>query len=199
MPSVHDLKKAFHEDDDIFIPESSASLPKRSRGGDDKSGGGEAPVKAKEWWDIDDAEEEYVPLKKRRDQRVTASAARLGHKVRGAGAGDAAGSAGGGDGADDSAGADEEAGAGGDGDGGLAAIGGGAGIAGPGASIREFAPATKETTSLLSRAAGLKEMANKVTPTQRLADEEVLNLESQALQSSSRILTFNPSTLDPRP
>ena len=36
--------------------------------------GGDAPAEAKEWWEVDDEEEEYVPLKKRRDQRVTAGA-----------------------------------------------------------------------------------------------------------------------------
>ena len=205
--SVKDIKSAFQEDDDVVIPESS-SYAKRARnygrgggagagerndgdkGGDKEKEKEREQEQEKEWWEVDDDEEEYVPLKKRRDQRVTASAARLGHKMKGADPGDGAGAAAG---ADVNAGGDDEGGGGGGGGGGLD----GGGIAGPGAggaasNVREFAPAVqKETTSLLSRAAGLKEMAAKITPAEKLAQEEAAILknitEKKALMSAKEL------------
>ena len=102
--SVKDIKSAFQEDDDVVIPESS-SYAKRARNygrgggagagerndGDKEKERAQEKEKEKEWWEVDDDEEEYVPLKKRRDQRVTASAARLGHKMKGADPGGGAG------------------------------------------------------------------------------------------------------------
>jgi ATP-dependent RNA helicase DDX41 len=111
---------------------------------------------------VDEEEEEYVPLHKRRDQGVNAAAARMGQKLRaptGAGDGDErAGSPGIQDAAGPSSSkADEPAAA--------------------ASNIREFAP-PKEKTSLLSRAAGLKAMASSITPAEKLAQEEAEILKS---------------------
>ena len=171
-------KAAFLEDDDVVLGPDVAP-PKRpppgARDGDgdaDAKENAAAPgtsrgAKEKEWWEVDDDEAEYVPLKKRRDAKVHESAARLGHKPRGVG--------GGGGGGDDDDGA-----------------GGGGGDGGGASNVREFAPAAqKETTSLLSRAAGLKEMANKQTPAQKLAEEEAAIMknitEKKALMSAQEI------------
>ena len=170
-------KAAFLEDDDVVLGPDVAP-PKRpppgARDGDgdaDAKENAAAPgtsrgAKEKEWWEVDDDEAEYVPLKKRRDAKVHESAARLGHKPRGVGGG-----------------------GGGDDDGGA---GGGGGDGGGASNVREFAPAAqKETTSLLSRAAGLKEMANKQTPAQKLAEEEAAIMknitEKKALMSAQEI------------
>ena len=180
------LKQLFSEDDGVFIPPDAVKRPRREgaaaagekekRRGDDEDGSRDE--REKEWWEVDEDEEEYVPLKKRRAAGVKGAAARLGHKVRDpSGAGGAAGGADGG---------------GGSVDGGVAGDGGGH-VAGPGASnVREFAPAAqKETTSLLSRAAGLKEMAAKITPVQKLAEEEAAILknitEKKALMSAKEL------------
>lgn len=76
--TVKDLKRAFREDDNAFIPSGMAgAMSERSeaaRGGKGGGGGGSGGEDGgsgesdKEWWEVDDEEEEYVPLKKRRDQ-----------------------------------------------------------------------------------------------------------------------------------
>ena len=170
MASVKDVKSAFVEDDAVIVPAPAGGSmgppppkrPKTDGNGADEKGKGE------EWWQVDD-EEEYVPLRKRRDQALNASASRLGKSVRGGSAG-ASGTGASGDGADP-----------------------GSGPSGSGrgeSNVRQFAPA-KETTSLLSRAAGLKMMANAITPVQKLADEEAAILkqisEKKALMSVSEL------------
>ena len=170
MASVKDVKSAFMEDDAVIVPAPEGGSmgppppkrPKTDGNGADEKGKGE------EWWQVDD-EEEYVPLRKRRDQALNASASRLGKSVRGGSAG-ASGTGASGDGADP-----------------------GSGPSGSGrgeSNVRQFAPA-KETTSLLSRAAGLKMMANAITPVQKLADEEAAILkqisEKKALMSVSEL------------
>ena len=170
MASVKDVKSAFMEDDAVIVPAPGGGSmgppppkrPKTDGNGADEKGKGE------EWWQVDD-EEEYVPLRKRRDQALNASASRLGKSVRGGSAG-ASGTGASGDGADP-----------------------GSGPSGSGrgeSNVRQFAPA-KETTSLLSRAAGLKMMANAITPVQKLADEEAAILkqisEKKALMSVSEL------------
>ena len=171
MASVKDVKSAFVEDDAVIVPAPAGGSmgpppPKRPRA---DGNGADEKGKGKEWWDVDD-EEEYVPLRKRRDQAVTASASRLGKSVRGGPAG-GSGTGGSGDGADPNAGPS------------------GSGR-GDESNVRQFAPA-KETTSLLSRAAGLKMMANAITPVQKLADEEAAILkqisEKKALMSVSEL------------
>ena len=171
MASVKDVKSAFVEDDAVIVPAPAGGSmgpppPKRPRA---DGNGADEKGKGKEWWEVDD-EEEYVPLRKRRDQAVTASASRLGKSVRGGPAG-GSGTGGSGDGADQSAGPS------------------GSGR-GDESNVRQFAPA-KETTSLLSRAAGLKMMANAITPVQKLADEEAAILkqisEKKALMSVSEL------------
>ena len=122
--------------------------------------------------EVDD--EEYVPLRKRRDQAVTASASRPGKSTRGRSAG-ASGTGASGDSADPGPGPS------------------GSGRRGDESNVRQHPrvrPA-KETTSLLSRAAGLKMMANAITPVQKLADEEAAILkqisEKKALMSVSEL------------
>jgi ATP-dependent RNA helicase DDX41 len=164
MASVQAIKNAFVEDDDVVIPMDSGPAKRAKKGGengvgaDDRVGG----ASTKEWWEVDEEEEEYVPLHKRRDQGVNAAAARMGQKLRaptGAGDGDErAGSPGIQDAAGPSSSkADEPAAA--------------------ASTIREFAP-PKEKTSLLSRAAGLKAMASSITPAEKLAQEEAEILKS---------------------
>ena len=74
-------KAAFLEDDDVVLGPDVAP-PKRpppgARDGDgdaDAKENAAAPgtsrgAKEKEWWEVDDDEAEYVPLKKRRDAKV---------------------------------------------------------------------------------------------------------------------------------
>ena len=172
MASVKDVKSAFVEDDAVIVPAPAGGSmgpppPKRPKA---DGNGADEKGKGKEWWEVDD-EEEYVPLRKRRDQAVTASASRLGKSTRGGSAG-ASGTGASGDGADPGPGPS------------------GSGRRGDESNVRQFAPA-KETTSLLSRAAGLKMMANAITPVQKLADEEAAILkqisEKKALMSVSEL------------
>jgi ATP-dependent RNA helicase DDX41 len=172
MASVKDVKSAFVEDDAVIVPAPAGGSmgpppPKRPKA---DGNGADEQGKGKEWWEVDD-EEEYVPLRKRRDQAVTASASRLGKSTRGGSAG-ASGTGASGDGADPGPGPS------------------GSGRRGDESNVRQFAPA-KETTSLLSRAAGLKMMANAITPVQKLADEEAAILkqisEKKALMSVSEL------------
>ena len=79
MASVKDVKSAFVEDDAVIVPAPAGGSmgpppPKRPKA---DGNGADEKGKGKEWWEVDD-EEEYVPLRKRRDQAVTASASRLG-------------------------------------------------------------------------------------------------------------------------
>ena len=172
MASVKDVKSAFVEDDAVIVPAAAGGSmgpppPKRPKA---DGNGADEKGKGKEWWEVDD-EEEYVPLRKRRDQAVTASASRLGKSTRGGFAG-ASGTGASGDSADPGPGPS------------------GSGRRGDESNVRQFAPA-KETTSLLSRAAGLKMMANAITPVQKLADEEAAILkqisEKKALMSVSEL------------
>ena len=171
MASVKDVKSAFVEDDAVIVPAPAGGSmgpppPKRPKA---DGNGADEKGKGKEWWEVDD-EEEYVPLRKRRDQAVTASASRLGKSVRGGSAG--------------------AFGTGASGDGGDPGPGPSGSGRGDESNVRQFAPA-KETTSLLSRAAGLKMMANAITPVQKLADEEAAILkqisEKKALMSVSEL------------
>ena len=171
MASVKDVKSAFVEDDAVIVPALAGGSmgpppPKRPKA---DGNGADEKGKGKEWWEVDD-EEEYVPLRKRRDQAVTASASRLGKSVRGGSAG--------------------AFGTGASGDGGDPGPGPSGSGRGDESNVRQFAPA-KETTSLLSRAAGLKMMANAITPVQKLADEEAAILkqisEKKALMSVSEL------------
>ena len=163
MASVQAIKNAFVEDDDVVIPMDSGPAKRAKKGGENEAPNGVgADEHTKEWWEVDEEEEEYVPLRKRRDQGVNAAAARMGQKLRaptGAGDGDErAGSPGIQDAAGPSSSkADEPAAA--------------------ASNIREFAP-PKEKTSLLSRAAGLKAMASSITPAEKLAQEEAEILKS---------------------
>ena len=178
MARLADVKSAFVEDDGVVLPDAAPGSmgpppPKRPKtrpsGAAGSSSGTEGPAGdgEKEWWEVDDGEEEYVPLKKRRDQAVSASAARLGHTLARApppGTSAAAGAKPSSDAADPGSDAPP--------------------------NVREFAPA-KETTSLLSRAAGLKLMAAAVTPAQKLAEEEAAILKSinekKALMSAKEL------------
>ena len=92
MARLADVKSAFVEDDGVVLPDAAPGSmgpppPKRPKtrpsGAAGSSPGTEGPAGdgEKEWWEVDDGEEEYVPLKKRRDQAVSASAARLGHTL----------------------------------------------------------------------------------------------------------------------
>ena len=166
MASVQAIKNAFVEDDDVVIPDTSGMpVTKRAKmGGENEApngvGAGEEK-KEKEWWEVDETEEEYVPLRKRRDQGVNAAAARMGQKLRAPGGGEG----------------DERAGSPGIQDAaGPSSNKGGDEPGGP-SNIREFAP-PKEKTSLLSRAAGLKAMASSITPAEKLAQEEAAILKS---------------------
>ena len=169
MASVKDLRGAFVEDDGVVIPDAPGAMgpppPKRAKRDGEE---GDAPVDgaAKEWWEVDEEEEEYVSVKKRRDQKVSASAARLGHKLRVPAD------------APDGVPTDDPA------------VGPGAPAEPEQSNIRQFAP-PKEKTSLLSRAAGLKARANAITPAQRLAEEEAEILrtinEKKALMSAKEI------------
>ena len=166
MASVKAIKNAFVEDDDVVIPDTSGMpVTKRAKmGGENEApngvGAGEEK-KEKEWWEVDETEEEYVPLRKRRDQGVNAAAARMGQKLRAPGGGEG----------------DERAGSPGIQDAaGPSSNKGGDEPGGP-SNIREFAP-PKEKTSLLSRAAGLKAMASSITPAEKLAQEEAAILKS---------------------
>ena len=166
MASVKAIKNAFVEDDDVVIPDTSGMpVTKRAKmGGENEApngvGAGEEKNE-KEWWEVDETEEEYVPLRKRRDQGVNAAAARMGQKLRAPGGGEG----------------DERAGSPGIQDAaGPSSNKGGDEPGGP-SNIREFAP-PKEKTSLLSRAAGLKAMASSITPAEKLAQEEAAILKS---------------------
>ena len=166
MASVKAIKNAFVEDDDVVIPDTSGMpVTKRAKmGGENEApngvGAGEEK-KEKEWWEVDETEEEYVPLRKRRDQGVNAAAARMGQKLRAPAGGEG----------------DERAGSPGIQDAaGPSSNKGGDEPGGP-SNIREFAP-PKEKTSLLSRAAGLKAMASSITPAEKLAQEEAAILKS---------------------
>mgnify|MGYP006131965281 FL=1 len=174
MASVRDVKSKFVEDDAMVIPASAVGFmppppSKRPRGVGIGEKEPSASDKTKEWWEVDETEEEYVPLKQRRNQQVTGAASRLGHIIRNTNASDASTSGGGanpGDGV-------------GSGD-----------IPNNESNVRQFAPA-KETTSLLSRAAGLKMMANQITPVMKVAEEEAAILkqitEKKALMSVSEL------------
>ena len=169
MASVKDLRGAFVEDDGVVIPDAPGAMgpppPKRAKR-DGEEGDAPADGAAKEWWEVDEEEEEYVSVKKRRDQKVSASAARLGHKLRAPAD------------APDGVPTDDPA------------VGPGPPPEPEQSNIRQFAP-PKEKTSLLSRAAGLKARANAITPAQRLAEEEAEILrtinEKKALMSAKEI------------